>query len=92
MGGGGGGGVHSCHSRTTTKQVEQYLSSMTRGGGLSSRRNTSVEDFLSLVSSGDIPAPDRDLLVHPIFASLSVRACVRAQSATSVARPSHPPI
>lgn len=30
-------------------------------------RNTSVEDFLSLVDYGDIPAPDKDLLSKCVF-------------------------
>lgn len=33
-------------------------------------RNSSVEDFLSLVESGDIPAPDQDMLSTSIFQSL----------------------
>lgn len=35
-----------------------------------SHRNSSVENFLSLVRSGDIPAPEADLLSHPILQQL----------------------
>jgi hypothetical protein len=33
----------------------------------SGSRNSSVEDFLSLVQSGDIPAPDNNMLCESIF-------------------------
>uniref|UniRef100_A0A7S2RCG7 Uncharacterized protein n=1 Tax=Rhizochromulina marina TaxID=1034831 RepID=A0A7S2RCG7_9STRA len=34
-------------------------------------RNSSVDDFLSLVESGDIPAPEQDMLSTSIFHSLN---------------------
>jgi len=33
-------------------------------------RNSSVDDFLSLVESGDIPAPETDMLSNPIFQAI----------------------
>lgn len=32
-------------------------------------RNTSIDDFLSLVQNGDIPAPDHDMLSNSIFSA-----------------------
>ncbi len=37
------------------------------GGAPSMLRNRSIEDFLSLVSSGDIPEPEHEVLSVPIF-------------------------
>ena len=45
-------------------------------------RNTSVEDFLSLVDYGDIPAPDKDLLSQCVFPQ-SNAARVAAQAAVA---------
>lgn len=50
-------------SSTETSGVSQGLggsssTSITTGSGAFMPRNTSVEDFLSLVESGDIPPPE----------------------------------
>ena len=54
----------------TTVPLKSSPLSRTEGLMRAQHRNSSVENFLSLVHSGDIPAPDDDLLSLPILQQL----------------------
>ena len=49
----------------------------------SGSRNSSVEDFLSLVQSGDIPAPERSMLSESIFPGSNNRANSSSQNGSA---------
>lgn len=58
MGGGGGGGEGDGDGAASSSAAATSSTSMGHGGAAPTAfmpRNTSVEDFLSLVESGDIP-------------------------------------
>ncbi|KAJ8614064.1 hypothetical protein CTAYLR_005830 [Chrysophaeum taylorii] len=60
-----------------------------------SHRNSSVENFFSLVQSGDIPAPDEGLLTEPILQHITSEGAQRhkraAANETFAARDPRPP-
>jgi len=58
--------------------------------GISSMHNSSVEDFLSLVASGDIPAQDPRMLSTPLQSYIAQRAA-EAKAAAAAGGPGAPP-
>lgn len=83
-----GGGANTAGSVSSTTTTQKRIPRVDSATGLSSLRvmsglprNTSVEDFLSLVDYGDIPAPDKDLLSKCVFPQNS--AARAAQTAAS---------
>ena len=62
--------LHGMNSEGASRSLPRNASKGDTAKTTVTRRNNSVEDFLSLVASGDIPAVDNDFLSLPIFTQL----------------------